>query len=59
MNDAAGPARPEDEANPVPDADDRASGDPVCWMHLLCPDCGALPTAAVPDRCRQCGAPRN
>lgn len=34
------------------------SGDPVCWMHLLCPECGVVPTAASPDRCWHCGAPR-
>jgi hypothetical protein len=38
------------------DADD-AGGDPVCWLHELCPVCGALPSPETPDRCWRCGAP--
>ncbi|GAA2879414.1 hypothetical protein GCM10010472_41640 [Pseudonocardia halophobica] len=36
------------------------AGDPVCWLHRLCPTCGAMPTddpAAPPDRCWRCGEP--
>jgi rubrerythrin len=32
-------------------------GDPVCWAHLLCPECGAIPDRANPERCPRCGAP--
>jgi hypothetical protein len=32
-------------------------GDPVCWLHELCPECGALPTLETPDRCWRCGTP--
>ena len=29
----------------VPDEEDDApGGDPVCWAHLLCPECGAVTT---------------
>jgi hypothetical protein len=37
-------------------------GDPVCWMHLLCPSCGAMPDpedeAAATGRCPRCGEER-
>lgn len=37
-------------------------GDPVCWMHLLCPACGAMPDpdddAAAAGRCPRCGEER-
>ena len=23
-------------------AEDAEGGDPVCWAHLVCPDCGAM-----------------
>jgi hypothetical protein len=32
-------------------------GDTVCWLHELCPVCGAMPTAEQPDRCWRCGRP--
>jgi ribosomal protein S27AE len=32
-------------------------GDAVCWLHELCPECGAMPTAEQPDRCWRCGYP--
>ncbi len=60
MNEAAGSAdaaRPAD-AGGTREEERTQSGDPVCWMHLLCSDCGALPTATSPDRCWQCGTPR-
>ncbi|MEU7816915.1 hypothetical protein, partial [Pseudonocardia sp. NPDC049154] len=42
------------------DRDDEPGGDPVCWLHELCPACGAMPTddpSAPPDRCWRCGEP--
>lgn len=28
---------------PAPvDAADHAGGDPACWVHLVCPECGAV-----------------
>ncbi len=39
-------------------------GDPVCWMHLLCPACGAMPDPDTPDdgsassACPRCGEER-
>ncbi|AHD23491.1 hypothetical protein Y013_24345 [Rhodococcus pyridinivorans SB3094] len=29
-------------------------GDPVCWLHLLCPDCGAMLTSEE-EPCPRCG----
>ena len=39
-------------------------GDPVCWMHLLCPSCGAMPDPADPadaasTTCPRCGEERD
>jgi predicted amidophosphoribosyltransferase len=31
------------------------TGDPVCWLHTLCPECGALPTEDEPECCWRCG----
>ncbi|MCD2194825.1 hypothetical protein LQ327_15750 [Actinomycetospora endophytica] len=38
-------------------------GDPVCWMHLLCPSCGAMPDPDEQDpansgTCPRCGEER-
>ena len=38
-------------------AGDAETGDPVCWAHRLCPECGAMPTAGMPDRCWRCASP--
>jgi rubrerythrin len=35
--------------------DDRP-GDSVCWLRLVCPDCGAMAEAEPPADCPQCGA---
>jgi hypothetical protein len=32
------PARTEPVADPVGEE----GGDPVCWAHLVCPECGAI-----------------
>jgi hypothetical protein len=32
-------------------------GDPACWLHQLCPECGAVPSPEVPGRCWRCGHP--
>jgi hypothetical protein len=36
-------------------------GDPVCWMHLICPSCGAMPDPADAEsgRCPRCGEERD
>jgi hypothetical protein len=31
-------------------------GDPVCWAHLVCPECGLLNATRHPHRCEGCGA---
>jgi len=32
------------------------SGDPVCWLHRLCPECSAVPSGDE-ETCWRCGAP--
>jgi hypothetical protein len=31
-------------------------GDPVCWLHRVCPTCGRLADEDPPTRCAGCGA---
>ncbi|MHA6783740.1 hypothetical protein ACVGOW_22545 [Pseudonocardia saturnea] len=32
-------------------------GDPVCWLHRLCPECGAMPSDDdASAACWRCGA---
>jgi hypothetical protein len=38
----------------MPDDD---SGDVVCWLGMLCPECGAMPSEGD-ERCWRCGAER-
>ena len=38
------------------DPDETGGGDPVCWAHLLCPECGAVPDGPDDDHCARCGA---
>jgi|HubBroStandDraft_5_1064220.scaffolds.fasta_scaffold12526_5 rubrerythrin len=47
----SGPAR----ESPVARADDRP-GDAVCWLHLVCAECGTMAEAEPPTDCPQCGA---
>jgi ribosomal protein S27AE len=39
------------------ESDTDEPGDAVCWLHELCPVCGAMPTPEHPDRCWRCGHP--
>jgi len=34
---------------------EKVGGDPVCWAHLLCPECGAIPDRPDQERCFRCG----
>ncbi|GAA4778677.1 hypothetical protein GCM10023200_09630 [Actinomycetospora chlora] len=34
---------------------DDAGGDPACWMHRVCPECGRLADEDPPTRCPSCG----
>ncbi len=54
---AAGPLPPEGEIKMVAplagdDAgDDAEGGDPVCWAHLVCDECGAITTEGHREGC--------
>ena len=39
----------------TPDAE--PGGDPVCWLSMVCPECGRVPEGHS-DVCERCGAPR-
>ncbi len=41
--------------------DEPEGGDPVCWLHLLCPACGAMPDPeeAASSTCPRCGEERD
>ncbi|WP_166462981.1 hypothetical protein [Amycolatopsis acidicola] len=32
-------------------------GDPVCWLNLVCPECGRLREGPAATSCPACGAP--
>ncbi|WP_170183616.1 hypothetical protein [Pseudonocardia hydrocarbonoxydans] len=37
---------------------DDPPGDPVCWLHRLCEECGAMPVEGEEGGpCWRCGAP--
>jgi hypothetical protein len=38
-------------------SDGEENGDAVCWLGMLCPECGAMPSEGT-DRCWRCGADR-
>jgi ribosomal protein S27AE len=40
----------------VTEPEEQTGGDPVCWAHLLCPECGAVPDRPDDERCARCGA---
>ncbi len=33
-------------ARPAPEAEESAGGDPACWAHLVCQECGAVVSGA-------------
>jgi hypothetical protein len=37
------------------EAADEAGGDPVCWAHLVCPECGAIETEGHRAGCQLAG----
>lgn len=38
------------------DSADDMGGDPACWMHRVCGECGRLADEDPPTRCPSCGA---
>jgi rubrerythrin len=50
----SGRNKPEDR-RPEPEPEDRP-GDSVCWLRLVCPDCGSIAESEPPTDCPQCGA---
>ncbi|HTZ24495.1 MAG TPA: hypothetical protein VMC83_10930 [Streptosporangiaceae bacterium] len=43
---------------PVADLTDEEGGDPVCWAHLVCLECGAVTTEGHRPGCQSAGTPR-
>jgi rubrerythrin len=41
----------------VSDPFEDEGGDPVCWVHLLCPECGTMPEERDAEACPRCGTP--
>jgi hypothetical protein len=41
---------------PVADPADEEGGDPVCWAHLVCLECGAVTTEGHRPGCQAAGA---
>jgi len=39
-----------------PATEHEEGGDPACWAHRVCPECGRLNQAEHPDTCEACGA---
>jgi rubrerythrin len=54
----AGGAQGPEGRRPVP-ATEAAElpGDSVCWLRLVCAECGAMAESEPPTNCPQCGAP--
>jgi len=42
-------------AGPKPWADERP-GDAVCWLRLVCQECGTMAESELPADCPRCGA---
>jgi hypothetical protein len=38
------------------DRPEETGGDPACWAHLLCPECGAVLDEPQAEVCPRCGA---
>jgi hypothetical protein len=59
---AAGPLRPASEIRMIAplaaeDTDgDTEGGDPVCWAHLVCEECGAITTEGHRAGCSRHGS---
>jgi hypothetical protein len=40
---------------PADDTELDEGGDPVCWAHLVCPECGVLNATRNRRQCEGCG----
>ncbi|HUY56054.1 MAG TPA: hypothetical protein VMV23_12975 [Candidatus Nanopelagicaceae bacterium] len=40
----------QDDRQPVSD-EETAAGDPACWAHLICPECGSVLVEGHRPRC--------
>jgi rubrerythrin len=47
------PAQPSSRQAP---ATAELPGDSVCWLRLVCTECGAIAESEPPTNCPQCGA---
>lgn len=57
---AARPApdsEPKDAGAPAPTDPDELPGDSVCWLRMVCQECGSMAEGAPAANCPQCGAP--
>jgi hypothetical protein len=52
----ASPAAPARQARPAPAESVELPGDSVCWLRLVCPECGTIAETEPPAKCPQCGA---
>jgi len=57
--DPAGPASAPGAATGRYDEDDEydEGGDPVCWIHLVCPECGAIESGGHRPGCGSAPGP--
>lgn len=65
MDSHAGDRVPDSESTtqtpPTPESRDpeELPGDSVCWLRMVCPECGAMAEGDPALNCPQCGAPRD
>jgi rubrerythrin len=50
----------EDDRHRPPGGEEDLGGDPVCWAHLVCPECGRFAaeeeSRTAAGQCPECGA---
>jgi hypothetical protein len=45
------PVRPYAATEPAAGPAEEQGGDPVCWAHLVCPECGSIVSEGHRDGC--------